>query len=281
MGMVVINDSNFVHYINPLHDGHVRICAVKPRDWSRVSYGSMPEFGPPELPDIPMEEWPERIAEMDAKKLWADDVWLSLGIPALDQDGLSYCHAYSCADAMIIVRESMGLPYVPLSPESIGGPITGFRNEGAWIIDDLKQAKNVGASTTEFVGAYEYRRNQRKPGTDENCALHRIEEVWELEQRSIRQQFSALLSGFPTCDGYNWWGHAVTGVRIGDKKNGMAATNINRYRKLILNSWSQTWGELGRGWLEGSKMFADESYVIRKCTSAVDPKRASSPAVAM
>ena len=45
-----------------------------------------------EFPLISMDEWPERIAEMEAKKSRSSDIRKSKGVRVLDQNGQGFCH---------------------------------------------------------------------------------------------------------------------------------------------------------------------------------------------
>lgn len=270
MSQLVINDENY-HLFLPdgkiIHGGEPRLAGIIPRDWTKNPYGSL-DFGQTYeaagIENYPMEAWPDLIADNDRNKAWADDVWAASPIGVLDQDGLSYCHAFSACDAVMIERELMGLPYVELSAGSIGGPVTGYRNAGAYIIDDLRQVVEKGVASTEFVPMMQVSRSGWKPGAVENALLHTAKNVIEMQSRNFQQFGSVLISGRTVCIGLNWWGHAITGIRLRDNKNGRAATDHLRYDAKILNSWNKSWGENGCGWLSGSKKIPDEQYSFRE-----------------
>lgn len=241
-----------------------------------VKKGEVPEYGAipgvatadAKIVRIPMESWPDLIADQERNQSSLWHLWKDSPIGVLDQDGLSYCHAFSADDATMLIRWIMGLPYVELSAGSIGGPVTGYRNRGAYIIDDLHQVVNKGVASTEFVPMRQVSKSGWKPGAEENAALHKATEFWDGQPRDFELQGSALFAGFPTCDGYDWWGHAVTGLRIRDLNNGRKATDHLRYSKTILNSWGKSYGYDGCGDLTGSKKIADEWYVFRQATAS-------------
>lgn len=214
-------------------------------------------------PETPLEQWPDLIADLERRRGTLLHVFRDSPLKVKDQKQLGYCHAASPTGAFELLRESQGLPYVELSLGSVGGPVTGYRNEGAWIIDDLQQVVEQGIASTEFVPMLQVSRSGWKPGAVENAQLHRAEEFWRLSRRNVLQTGSALLAGFPVCVGLNWWGHAVTLVRVIDAYRQLAATNWRRYRFGFLNSWGLSYGDQGYAELEGDHMIADEQYVLR------------------
>ena len=268
--MIEIGDHNYEAFVEPTAEhggGEPRLMGLLPR---KVAYGAVPGVATAEgnIARIPMAEWPDWIADLERNRATLWHLWKDSPIGVLDQNGLSYCHAFSCVDALMLVRHAMGLPYVELSAGSIGGPVTGYRNQGAYILDDLHRVVKYGAASTEFVPMRQVSRSGWKPGADENCKLHQATEFWDGKPRDFELQGSALLQGFATCDGYDWWRHAVTGLRLVDLNNGRPATDHLRYAKDILNSWGPEWSENGVGRLTGTKKIADEWYVQRQATAS-------------
>jgi hypothetical protein len=233
-------------------------------------YASKPRFGSAELAIIPMEEWPDRIADQERNKSSLFHIWQDSGIGILDQNGLSYCHAYSAAMGLMMQRALQGLPYVALSPCSIGGPVTGYRNAGAYIGDDLEQCVKVGCSTYDFVAEHQYRQGAFKDGWEENAALHKATEIFELEDNNTLQTGSALLQNKPVQTGIDWWGHAVTFMRLLDLNKSLKATDWNRYGIDFPNTWSETWGKRGWGVLTGRKAIANEQYIFGQVVASLN-----------
>ena len=114
-------------------------------------YGSAPFAAAYDGPIIPMDQWPDRIADLERNKATLRHVWADSPIGVLNQSRLPYCHAFSPALAIMLMRHVQGLPYVQISAGSIGGPVTGYRARGAYVIDDLRVCVERGAASTEFV----------------------------------------------------------------------------------------------------------------------------------
>jgi hypothetical protein len=289
--MLTIGDHNYRDYLgdNPVHcGGEKRLCTVKPRDYNARPYGSIglttvaSKHADGTIPRIPIEEWPDRIADMDRNRSWALDHWEGLGIDPLDQDGVGYCHAFSLASAAMIARGMQGLPYEELSASSIGGPVTGWKNAGAYILDDLEQGMRAGLCSTKFGPMLTTRRADFKPGWEEDARNHKIEEAWEGDPNDWVSFVSCLLTGFVVPGGWNWWGHAVTAVRVVNTRASefrgayRASRNLDPVAQQIyladffdldiLNSWGN-WGKRGIGRLTGSKKYVNEWYVVRRVTN--------------
>lgn len=268
MAYLLIDDSNYMDHL-PDQDGQILVDGEKmsfgmiPRDYSRTPSGFCDFGNMAALPDIPMEEWPERIEELERKELTLYHVWLrDLNSKILDQNGTNYCHAFSPTIAAILLRAVANLPYLELSAGSVGGPVTGYKNRGAWIGQDLKQITIGGFATTDFVPMRQISKDGWRAGAVENAKLHVIEEWDELGQRNFHQTIVALLSLLPVCVGLNWWSHAVTYIRAIDTKRGRA-TDLSRYNVGSLNSWGPQYGQGGYFELAGTRRIPDEQYVPR------------------
>lgn len=268
--MLIIDDNNAEQFTwrQPHQGGEKREYGLLAKKDRAVS--DRPIFGAADLPIIPMEEWPDRIADQERNKSSLYHIWQDSGIGILDQDGLSYCHAYSAAMGLMMQRALQGLPYVALSACSIGGPVTNFRNAGAYIGDDLKQCVDVGCATYEYVAEHAYRSGNFKSGWEENAKLHRATEIFELEDNNTLQTGSALLQNKPVQTGLDWWGHAVTFMRLLDLNKSLPATNWARYGIGFINSWSPSWGDGGWGVLTGRKAIANEQYIFGQVVSSIN-----------
>ncbi len=265
MADLIIDDSNYLNHIDPTINGESKSRGLLPR---RTMYGAIPSIPTTTIKRIPVAEFPDRIADQERNKSSLWHVWKDSKIGTLNQNGLSYCHAFSATDALMILREYQGLPYVELSASSVGAPVTNYRNAGAWIEEDLKQMVKVGVATTEFVPMRTTKRSDFKTGWEANAELHKAALFEDGKPRDFELFVSAMLQNFPVCMGLDWWGHAVTGIRakIVDKSKGCIVVNGVGIAPDILNSWGPEWGTDGVGTLANSKGIPDEWYVVRQAT---------------
>jgi len=210
------------------------------------------------IPLIPRTEWKDRITAGQGN--WLSDFILSQNIPVKDQDGLGYCWVYASTTAVEIIRALQGLPYVELSPESVGGPITGWRNEGGYGGDAEKQLADVGACAESFMDTPNSLRHSRwKSGWQVDCANHRIDTEW-WDVTSFDEIITLLLSRQPISVGLDWWGHQVCftdPVILDDGSVGV------KFR----NSWGD-WGDNGFGTLTESKSQPDGAFCPRIVTAS-------------
>lgn len=260
MSQFIIDDSNHFDHCDP----NDKRCGALPR---KILYGAAPFAPKSTRPTIPMEEWPDRIADMERAKAFAKHLHADSPIGVLNQENVGYCHAFAAVENVMLKRWSQGEPYVELSPSSVGGPITGYRNQGAVITDDLEQIVNVGVATTDYVPTLTTNRADFKPGWEKNAALYKAILYAELAPRNFLEHGSALLSGDAVDVALNYWGHAVLDVRLIDLYRNLAATNPYRYGVEFLNSWSESWGDGGFGIRAQSKIFADQAYLLDQIRS--------------
>jgi hypothetical protein len=196
---------------------------------------------------IPESEWDEHIERKNESDSWLKNSMDE--IPCLDQNGLGYCHAYCTVTAMMAKRAQQNHPFVLLNAESIGGPITGWRNRGAHPEDDLDQAVEFGACPQSMVD----RQHSISPSrwdsrwTTERDK-YRISEWWdgELPGLSWEAAVTFTLLNIPFFSGHAWWSHAITGGFRLRKKNGI-------YQIEFLNSWGDDYGENGYFWMGEDK----------------------------
>lgn len=233
---------------------------LKPRDYTAVPLGSLPFAQTFNLPTIPRAEWPDRIADMERSKSRLSDICDQAAIPCLNQGSVGYCHAFSPCYAVMAFRAVMGLPYKLLSASSIGGPVTGFQDAGAYIFDDLEHIVTHGVATVETYPMLTTQ-NRWDAKAQADAAKHKVVEWWELETGNVDQMMTSLLCRLPVCVGINSWGHAVT-LLDPIHENG-------RFGFFFENSWGAGWGDNGRGKIFiGDAKTPNEAYVPRQITAA-------------
>lgn len=217
---------------------------------------------------IPREEWNERIEEMERKKMRLPDLVDDLkargkwnGPRVLNQQRTNYCWIHSPVHAVMLTRAKQGERYVPLSPASVGAKIKNFRNVGGWGSEGLKYIRDHGIVPQELWPANAIDRRYDNAESDESRKHFKCDEWWLLRPRNLDQLMSCLMQNIPVCIGLNWWRHEVTAVAA-------VRTGESSYGILVDNSWSETWGDKGRGLLQGSKMLPDDAVAPRSVTAS-------------
>lgn len=256
----VIDDGTNIGDVNAQHNG---MCGCLPR---REKFGEIVCASAYKDPEdvIPMGEWPKLIQEQeqDESSLW--HIWKRSKIGTRDQNPLSYCWCFSSGNGFMLESEVQKRDYQDLSPSSIGAPLVGFRDQGWYIEEALKQMANVGVATTAFVPIKTTRREDFKIGWKESASLNRVTKWRDIEPRNFLEQGSMLLLNRPLVVALNWWSHAVLFLRVLDRYPNLRADDPNRYGILFLNSWGAGYGNNGCGILEGTRKVADAAYAVEQ-----------------
>ena len=125
--------------------------------------------------------------------------------------GVHNCWIYGTTGAVEAVRRVQGFKeWVELSPESAGGPITGYRSRGGYGEEGLKYGSSVGFAAQTLWP-------RQKIGGPSNITAevkasyenHKIGEWFDGKTNSLNQLWSLLLMGMPCPLGLNWWGHLI------------------------------------------------------------------------
>ena len=253
----IINAANFKQYIGDGQqitiNGKTRRFGMRPRRPEFAAAAAL--FSRPfDLPVIPRAEWSQRIKE--GKGTWLSDIYRRYKVPVLDQDGLNYCHAFSPAEALIGLQAWQCGHWQEISGGSIGGPATGYVNEGAWIGDDLKVLTDLGAATVKFCPQLAVRKSDWLDFTNgqKDALFHRVPMWLDLEPQNFAQVMTCLLTRKPVCVGLNWWSHAITYMDP-------VETAPNVFGVLFRNSWGADYGDDGWAILAEDKATPDEAYV--------------------
>lgn len=270
--MLIIDESNWREHAgqngvldadNPNSGGERRLFGCKPR----VSQpGSLKFAAPPTFQVYPRNELSSRIKDVAASGSTIRALSARVGIRSKNQASTNYCHANSPVLAIEILRAAAGEAHVELSAGSVGGPVTGYRNEGAVIEDDLLQIVEHGAASVEYVPANQISRSGWKPGAEENAKLHKVTHWWDLglknDQMFLRCA-TLVLQGIPVCVGYNWWAHAVT-------LTGLVEISSGKFGFEFRNSWGDSYGDDGYGVLAEGRGTPDSAYAPRQATASVN-----------
>jgi len=194
-----------------------------------------------DFPLIPRDAWPDLIRKKDREKTWLEDIVRGV-IPCNDQNGLNYCHAYGTVMKAMCQRLVQYHAYVELSAESVGGPITNWRDAGADPTDDMAQMAKYGACPASYMDQPHSRNPSRWKAGWEQVALDYRATDW-VDGRTLGNTFDVAATmailGAPPAAGFYWWSHYISGpyrlLDLGGRKYAL------RYR----NNWGPAFGDDG------------------------------------
>lgn len=256
MPYLLIDDNNYREFIgNRLEvdfGGQRRILGAL----ARRTEAGLCKVAAPAAPDflIPRDRWPELIAKKDEEGSWLADIIA----PEIrreitrreDQNGLGYCWTYCVTIAAIVERIRQNHPLAFLSAESIGGPITGWRNRGGWPEDALGRLISHGACPQEYMDRPNSLSPSRwKDGYEEAALDYRATEFWDYDVfcKPFDAAVSSAIWTVPYGGGLGWWAHAIMG--------GLRVKHVGGEDFIVQhwNSWGLDFGEEGWFWLEESR----------------------------
>lgn len=243
----VFTDEQWKQFTDPkkvvIFNGQKRFLSVPPRDLKKMPYGSAP--GTVSIKDagvtvIPRSQWPACIAAL--KSANGGLMALAYGkVACSDQDGLGYCWVHSVKNSAEILSYEQGFPFYQLSAVSVGGPITGYRNEGGWPADALDYMVKNGAVGTKYWPENKLSSSYfKKAEVQADYPRHKVAgTIVDLGTtgKIFDECVSCVLMGAPVAVSYNWWGHAIQMVGV-EYKNGV-------YYGVFRNSWGSSYGDDG------------------------------------
>lgn len=272
---LVINDENYVKFIEPVVNGETVRRGLIPRNMKAHPVGDgLGAVDAVTMPLTPRSEWSERIKEMEATKSRLSDLRRRGNngqiIPALDQNGQGFCWAYSTGACLMLLRAAMNVPYVRVSPHAVACVIKSFRDEGGWGALSMDFAVQKGYPSEKFWPQKSMSRSYDKPETWANAGQHKVTEgYWDMSAQvydrnlTFDQVMTCLLNRIPVVLDYNWWGHSVCGIDPVEVEPGSFGVRI-------LNSWSDGWGDKGEAVLQGNKAIPDGAVAPRVTHASQD-----------
>jgi len=210
---------------------------------------------------IPRSDWPRLIKQ--GQGTFLSDLIKAAKIPSKDQDGLGYCWVYASTSTVETCRAIQGQRHVSLSPESVGGPVTGWRNRGGYGEQALDQLTKVGACESTFMDKPNSISPKKwKAGWEDNCANYKITMSW-FEVATFDEVMTALFMRMPVSIGLDWWSHQVL---LTDPHMFADGT----FGPVMRNSWGENWPTEGAGgWstLTESKSQPSSSFAALSVTT--------------
>jgi hypothetical protein len=185
---------------------------------------------------IPRNEWVGRIQAGQGNFL--SDLVKQQGFKSKDQNGLNYCWCYGSTRAVEVQRAVQGFAFTDLSPESVGGPCTGWRNTGGYAQQAFTQIEHYGICESSFMDK-PHSLNPRvwKTGWQQNALLHEAVDWYDIGT-SFDEVITCLLQRVPVAAGLDWWGHLVCFLDPVILPDGSVGV-------LFENSWGVDWPTAG------------------------------------
>lgn len=259
-GEELIDDGNYQRHLQQADDLYKQTAGERgsrgrvKRDYAKMPYGALAPYATDTgIPDVPPEQWDEKIKEMETNKTRISDMLLLKKIESKNQAQTNFCWTAAVIGAAEALRVRMNQIHVKLSIASVAAQVKRYNNVGGWGGEALEQVIKVGiVPEVLWPGTYWRDAKYWTPEAQKQAALYRVDRWFELQNRNFRQLMSCVLNRIPVPIGLNWWGHEVyacDGVILGPRQYGIR----------IRNSWSDDYGYLGFAVLTQSKATPDDA----------------------
>lgn len=253
--MPVIDNINAGQFINPVVNGHRRMCALMPRDTSRHPFGGCGFAALRPFNQYTKQEIIDRIKQRDAARSGLRHILDSKKVIVKDQDGLNYCWMYSSVHTVEIAYAIQGDGFVPLSATAAGAILTNGQNRGGYGAEAIDFLSKHGTCREQDWPEHQIDLRYNTAASAELAKQNIITDWAELPSGNLDQLAAAVLNNFPVTIGLAWWGHQVTIIDVI-----LLAGDIIGF--VFDNSWSGSWGDNGRGVLTPQKAQGDMFYPI-------------------
>jgi hypothetical protein len=211
----LIGDHNYTQFIGDgktvVHDGRTYFTSRMPR---KSAYGAagIPTFEAAGFVEHELNQIYDDALHLQETETRISDL---ITWPELDQNGFNYCWVWAVTEMGEIVLVKMGLPHVSLSPTSVGGPITGYRNVGGFGQDAYDFGMQYGWATAENwplnkIGNSSFETEAVKA----DRLKHKIIGGCDVKTNSLGQLWTLLTAGIPVGMGLPWWSHEVKGCDV-------------------------------------------------------------------
>lgn len=262
-GEIVFDESNtrqFEDREEILVDGEIRCLSRLPPPASADASRFSTPFAASGIQKIPRNEWDARLQEQIERRRRVSDF---CDFDPLNQSRTKYCWNNGPVGSVKTTRRIQGLKLVNLSPASVGGPITGYRNRGGWEGDAYEFLVSDGASTVDLWPANAIDNDYNTSEVQESRKYFKVNELVDCDDDFDAFATCCLLT-MPGGFAYNWMRHVMEMCDLVKVESGS-------YGLRVRNSWGK-WGaknELGyygfAVYREG-KGTPDSGWMIRQVT---------------
>lgn len=278
MPRIVIDDNNWQHYAGDVIVDGDRMGRGMDHDYNAEPspVGAVEGVEPFDIPVIPREEWPERIADMIETRSRLSDIRergdAGQRIKSYDQNGQGYCWAYSTGSAITLARAVAYQPYKRLSCHAVAWKIKNGRDEGGWNPLSVEFGMKHGYPTVDLWPEKSMNGRYDRSETWDEAKGYRITEGWmaltpPVYDRNLTfdQLMTCLMLRIPCPVDLMWWRHSVCACDPLDFSPGQRGglEDQNRWGIRIWNSWRDAWGEAGMGEIRGRKAIPDGATAIK------------------
>lgn len=256
--MILIDDSNWKDFINPVVDGETMRCARTPRDMSAhpQSFQAAPLIALPRLSD---QELKEIIKERKAKGARQRDLMEYSKVQIKNQSSTNYCWMNATIRLIEATRAQQGQPYVSLSPASCAAVIKNYRNVGGYGLEAIEFLVDTGSCPTSMWPDNAIDHRYKTAASDAAREQYKGLEYGQLATGDLDQLNTWLVKYGPAAVGLSWWGHEVLLEDLDwDDRTGWSYE--------FANSWGANWSDHGYGKLSPSKARGD--YVVMRSAMA-------------
>lgn len=219
------------------------------RGWRQPGQARRLKAGLPPPPTIPRADWARQIALLGDANLAK-----KFPLPAKDQNGLGYCWVYGTTRAVEVDRLRLGLAALDLCPESLGGPLTDWKNEGGYAAEAFQGLETAGIAES-YLCPTPHSLNPRlwDSAWQTNAKSHECMSWYDLEsddrQPTFDEVITALLTPLPVAAGLDWWGHLVAFLAavVIPRESGLPPNTPtdDTIGVLFQNSWGPDWPSKG------------------------------------
>lgn len=271
---IIIDDSNYKQHIIGRVNGQVMGRGLVARDLQAfpVGYSAAAPAWSTDIPLIPRSEWSARIKEMEETKSRLSDMRRRANngkpFPSLNQGSEGFCWAYGTAQGAMLLRAKSGLSYARLSAHAIGCKVKGFKNQGGWGAQSLDFMRDYGCPTTATWKEQSMSRSNDTEATWVDAAKYKVTEGFvELNAAvydrdlTFDQMMTCLLNRIPVVIDLMWWSHCVVAMDPVEVEAGS-------FGHRDLNSWGDSYGDLGEFILRGQKAVPDNAVAPRATLAA-------------
>lgn len=243
-------------------EGHGR--GYEPRDYASFPLNGHSFARAATVTRLSEKEIVEAILEKTAKKSWMTDIADRVGSHVKDQGQSNYCWAHAPTRGMEYAHLLTGAPPLVFSAFYTAWPIKHGANAGGSGIQAVESLVKRGTCIESLVPPQTFHVKETEEITA-NALLHCIVDYEEFEPGDKVGIYSSIIAGQGVTVGIPAWSHEVFLSFLAL----VGGTDFSCIREGFDNSWTQKFGNNGRGLLDGAKRRFDEAGRIASIKQSI------------